>query len=155
MTTFTIPAGATGFTDFRASPLPLVDLKRLRAAWHTGARLADCRTGALIEQCYPESFHTVTMVDRHGTVLHVALCHMHYPLIAFVTDQPRWYTTEFVDPPKWASAYSAVGFETLSADVLLSPLDAVDTSQLTAADRSQIRHWRPPTVGATLFNRWD
>ena len=153
VTTFVIPAGSTGFRSRKAPPWPLVDLKHLRAAWHTGARLAGCKVGELVEQSYPEVYHTATMVGRDG--LHIILCHMHHPLVAFVAVRRDWYTTEFIDPPAWATAYSAVGFEPLDADLLLAPFDDADTSQLSAEDWRQIRYWRPPTLGAVLFNRWD
>jgi len=109
--------------------------------------------GELDEQRYPATFHTATIIDRHG--LHVILCHAHYPLLAFVSGRRDWYTTEFVDPPVWPGGYVAAGFTTLSAAVLLSPLGDVDTSLLSAEEWRQIRHWQPPTVGAALFNKWD
>lgn len=84
------------------------------------------------------------------------LCHVTYPFVAFISaDRGAWRITDFIDPPAWASAYSDAGFETMSAAILLAPLDAVDTSQLYPVEWRQVRHWKPPTVGALLFNRWD
>jgi hypothetical protein len=57
---------------------------------------------------------------------HGALFHTHHPLIAFVHERRSWYTDEFAD-----------------------------TSALTTAEREQIRHWRPNTVGEVLFDSWD
>lgn len=152
--TFRIPRGVTGFYNAKAAPLPCVDLKRLHGAWHFAARLAGGRTGEFIEQSYPEVFHTATIEGEQAPYAAI-LCHAHFPVVAFVSHRTTWYETEFVDPPTWAHAYSDYGFETLSADFLLSAPEAVDLSQLSASERGQIRSWKPPTLGAILFNRWD
>jgi hypothetical protein len=153
VTAFAIPPGATGFCSPSAAPLPLVDLKLVRSAWHSTAWLAQGQAGELDEQQYPATFHTATILHRHGQ--YVMLCHAHYPLLAFVSGVRDSYTTEFIDPPGLAGKYVRLGFTTLPADVLLSPLADVDTSAITAEEWRQIRYWRPPTVGAALFNRWD
>jgi hypothetical protein len=153
VTAFAIPAGATGFRRSTASPLPLVDLKLVRAAWHSAAWLTGGQPGELDEQRYPETFHTATIVRRDGQ--HVMLCHVHYPLLAFVSGVSDWYTTDFIDPPGLADQYVHAGFTALTAAVLLSPLAEVETSSLSADEWRQIRRWQPPTVGAVLFNRWD
>jgi hypothetical protein len=150
---FRVQRGATGFRDATADPLPEVDLKSFRTAWHAAARMADGQAGSFIERCYPQSFHTATITDHAGQ--HLLLCHAHYPLIAFVADRQYVYTVTFQEPPAWASAFTDVGFNVLSAELLLSPLNEADTSELSLAGQRQIRHWRPTSVGAALFNCWD
>jgi hypothetical protein len=153
VTAFAIPPGATGFRKSSTAPLPLVDLELVRAAWHAAAWLAGGRAGELDEQRYPATFHTATIVHRHGQ--HVMLCHAHYPLLAFVSGYCDWHTVEFIDPPGLADQYVGAGFATLTASVLLSPLADVDTSAILDEEWRQIRYWQPATVGAALFNRWD
>jgi len=143
----------TGFQGAKSAALPRVDLRSLRDAWHDAARHAGGRVAQFIEQGYPENFHTATIAGQDR--LHTVLCHAYYPRVAFVSDPATWYITEFIDPPAWASAFTDAGFQTISAAVLLSPLDAVDTSQLSAVECRQIRHWKPPTLAALLFNCWD
>ncbi|MEU1375084.1 hypothetical protein ABZ442_15650 [Streptomyces triculaminicus] len=106
-----------------------------------------------MEQEYPQNFHSATISDRDGP--HVALFHAHYPLIAFVRDRQYWYTDEFQAPPAWAPALTDFGFAVLGAMQLLSPLAESDISALSAAEWRQIKHWRPATLGAALFNSWD
>jgi hypothetical protein len=153
VTAFVVPRGATGFRSSKSAPLPLVDLKHLRAAWHAAAHLAAGRIGEFDEQSYPRTFHVAKVTGRDG--LNVILCHAHFPLVAFATGQHAYYTTEFTDPPNWASAFAAAGFDAMSAAALLSPLEDADTSDLLADDWRQIRRWRPATLGAALFNSWD
>lgn len=143
----------TGFRDRNDPPIPSTDARACRAAWHAVARAARGRVTDFAEQEYPQNFHSATLVDRDGT--HVALFHAHHPLIAFATDRCYEYTDEFEEPPPWAPALGDAGFSVLSGALLLSPLEESDTSALSDAEWEQIKHWRPKTLGATLFNSWD
>ncbi|MFJ9683960.1 hypothetical protein ACIRP2_39100 [Streptomyces sp. NPDC101194] len=151
--TFRLELGVTGFRDRGDPPLPSTDPRTCRAAWYAAARAAGGQVEDFTEQEYPQNFHSATISDRDGT--HIALFHAHYPLIAFVGDRRYWYTDEFQKPPTWATVLTDVGFAALSAAQLLSPLTESDTSALSATEWRQIKHWRPETLGATLFNSWD
>ncbi|MFF4403852.1 hypothetical protein [Streptomyces sp. NPDC001404] len=150
---FQLKHGATGFHDSSTPPLPQTDPTACRTAWHTAARTAHGHVHNLTEQQYPQNFHTGTINDRDGT--HVALFHAHYPLIAFVSDRRHCYTDEFQDPPAWAVTLTDFGFTILTASLLLSPPESADTTAMSAAEWEQIKHWRPETLGAMLFNSWD
>ncbi|MBO8202678.1 hypothetical protein JW613_31015 [Streptomyces smyrnaeus] len=145
--------GVTGFRDRGDPALPSTDPRTCRAAWYAAARAAGGQVEDFTEQEYPQNFHSATIGDRDGT--HVALFHAHYPLIAFVGDRRCWYTDEFQNPPTWSTVLTNVGFVVLSAAQLQSPLAESDTSALSATEWCQIKHWRPETLGATLFNSWD
>jgi hypothetical protein len=126
-----------------------------RAAWHAAAR-AGAAPGHVVDfarQQYPHNFHSGTIRDGDG--VHAALFHAQYPWVAFVAERWTWYAGEFEDPPAWAAILGDFGFMVLSAPVLLSPLTAADTTALSAAEWSQIEHWKPDTLGAALFNSWD
>ncbi|WP_245234529.1 hypothetical protein [Streptomyces flavochromogenes] len=144
--------GGTGFRDRTDPPLPRTDPRTCRAAWHAAARVAGGQVEDFTEQEYPQNFHSATINDRDGT--HIALFHAHHPLIAFVGDRRYRYSDEFRDAPTWATVLTDAGFAVLSAARLLSPLTESDTSALSAAEWRQIKHWRPETLGATLFNAW-
>lgn len=150
---FRLERGVTGFRDRRDPPVPSTDPKACRAAWYAASRAAHGRVEDFVEQEYPQNFHSATISDRDGP--HVALFHAHYPLIAFVRDRQYWYTDEFQAPPAWAPALTDFGFAVLGAMQLLSPLAESDISALSAAEWRQIKHWRPATLGAALFNSWD
>ncbi|RSS50372.1 hypothetical protein EF912_21895 [Streptomyces sp. WAC07061] len=145
--------GVTGFHDRGDPPLPTTDPRTCRSALYAAARAAGGQVEDFTEQEYPQNFHSATISDRDGE--HIALFHAHYPLIAFVGDRRYWYTDEFREPPPWVTALTNVGFVVLSAAQLLSPLTESDTSALSATECRQIKHWRPATLGATLFNSWD
>lgn len=49
--------------------------------------------------------------------------------MAFVSEPAARCITEFIGPPAWAIVYADAGFVTISAAVLLAPLDDVDTSR--------------------------
>ncbi|WAP55775.1 hypothetical protein [Streptomyces sp. S465] len=151
--TFRLERGVTGFRDWSDPPVPSTDPRACRAACYAAARAAGGQVEDFTEQEYPQNFHSATISDRNGA--HVALFHTHYPLIAFVGDRRFWYTDEFQEPPTWATVLREAGFVVLSAAQLLSPLAESDTSALSAAEWRQIKHWRPETLGATLFNLWD
>ncbi|MGW5001570.1 hypothetical protein ACWEP8_28310 [Streptomyces hydrogenans] len=151
--TFRLEPGVTGFCDRGDPPLRSTDPRTCRAAWYTAARAAGGQVEDFTEQQYPQNFHVATISDRDGA--HIALFHAHYPLIAFVGDRRYWYTDEYQEPPAWAPALTDSGFVVLSAAQLLSPLTESDTSALSATEQRQIKHWRPRTLGAALFNSWD
>lgn len=150
---FRLERGVTGFHGRNDPPPPDTDPKECRSAWYAAARSAKGEVGDFTEQEYPQSFHVATIDDRRGT--HIALFHAHYPLIAFVGDQLYVYRTEFIAPPAWATTLSRFGFLVLTATELLCPLEKADTSALAQAEWRQIRHWKPATLGAALFNSWD
>ncbi|MFJ5798762.1 hypothetical protein [Streptomyces decoyicus] len=151
--TLRLEKGVTGFRDGSDPPLPRTDPRACRVAWYAAARAAHGQVEDFTEQEYPQNFHSATISDREGT--HIALFHAHHPLIAFVGDRRYWYTSEFQEAPAWATVLGDVGFVVLSAARLLSPLAESDTCALSGAEWRQIRHWRPGTLGATLFNSWD
>lgn len=148
---FRLERGSTGF--FSGPTVPRVDPRACRTAWYAASRVARGRVGGFRGAEHAQSYHSATINDVDGR--HCALFHAYYPLIAFVDELRDWYTDEFREPPAWAVALDDFGFTVLSASVLLSPLSAVDTSALSAAEWHHISYWRPETVGAVLFNSWD
>ncbi|MFI6476833.1 hypothetical protein ACIBH1_02800 [Nonomuraea sp. NPDC050663] len=151
--TFRLARGSTGFGQAGDLPMPQIDVKLCRTAWHAAARAAGGRVGEFVERRYPRTFHSATLTDRGGA--HVALFHAGFALVAFVAEQRDWYTDEFRDPPSWAGVLDGFGLALLPASLLLAPLSEADTTGLSAAEWSQIAYWRPETLGATLFNAWD
>ena len=77
---FRLERGATGFYEPKDGPLPEIDSRALRAAWHSSARVGGGLVGEWIEQEYPRNYHTASLTVRD--VLHIVLCHVHLPLVA-------------------------------------------------------------------------
>ncbi|MFZ3471049.1 hypothetical protein ACODT3_21380 [Streptomyces sp. 4.24] len=153
-TAFPLPRGATGFRHVSEPPLPDTDPEDCRAAWQAAALAAGGRVEDFVEECYPQNFHSATLTDREGAA-HVALFHVHHPLVAFVDERRFGYTDEFEDPPPWAAPLTDAGFTVLSAAVLRSPFSEADTSALAETERSEIDYWQPETIGTAVFNMWD
>lgn len=85
-TGFPLPRGATGFRHVSEPPLPDTDPELCRTAWRAAARAAGGQVGDFVEECYPQNFHSSTLTDRDAGA-HVALFHVHHPLVAFVDER--------------------------------------------------------------------
>jgi hypothetical protein len=94
--------GGTGFFDPKDGPLPEVDARAYRAAWHAAARAAGGRVSNWTEQKYPRTYHTASLTARR--TLNCALCHACLPLVAFVSEPSYCHQWEFRDPPPWSPA---------------------------------------------------
>lgn len=150
---FRLERGATGFYDPKDGPLPEVDSRALRAAWHSSARAAGGVVVEWLDQKYPRNYHTASLTA--GGVLHVALCHAYLPLVAFVSEQSLCYQDEFRDPPTWSWPLAVSGFVVMSAEQLSTPLSEVDTAVLTDMEWREARFWGVTRLGGVLFNAWD
>ncbi|MEU2346310.1 hypothetical protein ABZ745_31530 [Streptomyces sp. NPDC013082] len=150
---FTLPRGATGFYRSEDGPLPETGLSAFRAALFAAARVAGGEVGEVKERAYPQTFHTATVVGREGE--NIALCHAHFPWVAFAKARQDWYTGGFLAPPPWAHAFANAGFTVLSSERLDTPLSDMDTSALTQSEWREIRFHGITTLGGILFNAWD
>ncbi|WP_235470792.1 hypothetical protein [Streptomyces platensis] len=151
---FGLEKGMTGFRDRHDRPLPGTDLTVCRTSWYAAARAArGGHVGDFWEREYPQNFHLATITDRDGR--HFLQFHAHWPLVAFAADRRYQYSDAFREPPDWSAVLADAGFVVLSVAQLHAPLAECDTSALSDAELRQIRHWRPKTQGALLFNAWD
>jgi hypothetical protein len=152
---FRLERGVTGFGDQKGPELPATDIRTFRAACYAAARAAEGSVDRITERTYPRNFHSAVFVTPNDP--YTILCQGYYPLIAFVHHGTGSWASPgvFMDPPTWAGVFADMGFTLMSRRLLDSPLSEVDTTALTAADWTQIRSWRPVSLGKTLFNSWD
>jgi len=155
MAVFRLERGATGFRHGKDQELPAVDIRMFRAGCHAAARVAGGTVELIVERTYPRNFHSAVIAAAAGRL--GILCHVHHPWIAFIEEGAGsgGYPGVFVDPPAWAGTFAEMNFTIMSRGLLDSPLSEVDTAALTTAEWSQIRSWRPASVGRALFNSWD
>jgi hypothetical protein len=143
--------GATGFWASNEEPLPLIDVRHLRGLCFQAARLAHARMGSWHEagRC---SFHTVSITGARTSDW--LLLHAHLPLVAFSAVAPRsgQPVAGFTEPPSWAGVFEAGGLGVLGPLTLDLRISAVDLGALSAAERAQVDHWQPQTLGDLLFN---
>ena len=150
-----LPPGATGFGPSGAQA-SLDDVHAFLTACHDAAR----RTcGTLIATRQPgvtPSFHTVVIRYEDQDV--AVLRHARLDLIALAHDpgSGSMLTGPFIDHfPLTETLSQTATCQILSAADLNSPLSDADPSELSAAERKQIRYWKPATLGELLFNYWD
>ncbi|KJK56661.1 hypothetical protein UK12_21355 [Saccharothrix sp. ST-888] len=149
-----VAKGATGFWTSGRRPLPETDLSAFRSACFAAARRVH---GQVADETGPAaaSFRSVGITED-GRVRGV-LCHVRLPYVAFVSGslRPGEPLPSFGDPPGWANRFTAVGLRVLGTTELLTPLGELDLSELAPAELTQVRYWRPESLGELLFNRWD
>ncbi|MFF7652609.1 hypothetical protein ACFZCY_22805 [Streptomyces sp. NPDC007983] len=150
---FPLQRGATGFFRPQDGPLPETDVRIFRATLHAAARAAGGRVGDVVEQTYPRTFHTASIIRRDDE--RVVLCHAHHSWIAFAEERRDWYEDGFASPPSWSDVFSASGFDVLTAEHLGTPLADLDRSGFSRADWHQISYFGITTLGGVLFNSWD
>lgn len=122
---------------------------------HDRAGPSRARLGEPVPAGVAAGFHSVTITE--GAVPYIVLCHAHLPVVSFADTPlvPRRPVSGFVDPPLWTGAFETAGLRMLSADELSTPMTQVDLSELSAAELTQIRYWRPRVLSDLLFNWWD
>ncbi|MEU4423078.1 hypothetical protein AB0F81_20835 [Actinoplanes sp. NPDC024001] len=152
---FRLEPGSTGFGAGREPELPRIDLRGFRTGCHLAARAAGGTLEGITERTYPGTFHAAVVTT--ATERFRILGHAHHPWVAVTEDGTgNWADPRvFVDPPAWTGVFGDLGFTVLSRAVLGAPLSDVDTSALRWPDWTQIRSWKPETVGRTIFNCWD
>ncbi|MGK4586212.1 hypothetical protein [Kitasatospora sp. HPMI-4] len=146
--------GATGFWSQRNEPLPKTDVALFRHACAEAARGSQARLGELVPAGM-STFHWLSISDQRE--VHVVLCHVHLPLVAFthVLPQPGQPVAGFVDARMWAGGFEGAGLRLLTVQELGTPMDQVDLRSLSKAELAQIRYWRPEVLSDLLFNWWD
>jgi hypothetical protein len=151
---FRVARGATGFASSE-SERSSVDIRLFRTGCYAASRAADGAVEHFVEREYPGSFHSA-VIATPAVRLRV-LCHATHPWVAFTEDGTSSWADPgvFVDPPPWTEVFADLGFALLRRKLLTMPLSETDTSELAKAEWRQIRFWRPPNVGRTLFNGWD
>ncbi|MCP9986382.1 hypothetical protein LUX01_06410 [Streptomyces sudanensis] len=146
--------GATGFCGPGGEPANETDLTLFRSACWEAARRIGGRVGEL-PPAGASSFHSAAITSRAEGL--VVLCHAHLPVVAFteLRPVPGQPLTRFVNPPPWADAFTAFGFRCLQVEDLSLPMSTVDVAELAEAELTQIRYWRPQSLGDLVFNWWD
>lgn len=150
---FTLPPGATGFSQPKPGPLPATGRQAFHTALYAAARAANGQVGEIEEHAYPRTFHTASVT--HNAAYFVILCHAHHPWIAFAQERRDWYADEFLDPPPWSHPFTGAGFVVLTNKQLVTALSEVDSSSLSQAEWRQMRYHSVTTLGGVLFNAWD
>lgn len=146
--------GATGFRDRGDEPLPTTDVVSFRRSCYEAAR--DVRA-SVVQLAFSEaaSFDAVTIGGCGWT--RAVLCHVNLPFVAVTNTSPvpGRPVSGFVDPPGWAGIFERIGLRALHAQELSVPMAKVNVSDLSRAELSQIRYWRPAVLSDVLFNWWD
>ena len=141
-------AGAQG-------PHRQAELRRFRTACFEAARRTGARVDSLDLPGVVRSFEAASITSPTGSV--VALHHTDRPIVAFTGTPPvaGRPVSDFMDSPPYADVFKAYGFQVLTPAVLNTPVAALDLTELTPIEPTDLRYWRPDVLGDVLFNWWD
>jgi hypothetical protein len=149
-----LPEGITGFFEGgRDATPPVVDPSSFVGACYAAARAESGRVERFEPAGVSRNYHRAILRMIHGPI--AVLCNAHFPIIAFAEasdDLPL----RFVEAEALASRIEEVmPCEIASRPSLEAHPDAESLANLRAAERDQIRYWRPPRLGEIIFNFWD
>ena len=155
-----LPPNISGFYCSK-SPEHKSDLQMFQKYSYTVASLTGSRiVSAELPAGYPMNYARITfrLSDSSHTNTKVAvLLNTIHPYMAFVSPMPgKAVNTCFIDALVLANVYHSFSqYEILSAAQAQTPLEPAHYQKLNKAELSQIRSWRPKTVGEVVFNDWD
>jgi hypothetical protein len=151
-----IPRHATGFWHATDAVRPTrIDVKQFRDACHQAARDTGRQVKSVDESVEYENFHRAVLTSTHPDRSITVLCNHFVPLLAITEPAPRYMCLLFAEAPDLADAFAHTPFRLLTPAELNAPLTDAHLTALPRVERDQIRHWRPETVGQTLYNYWD
>ncbi|MEO1331325.1 MAG: hypothetical protein AAFW46_16870 [Pseudomonadota bacterium] len=160
MPPFEIAPGITGFSHVSAPPLPETDPSDRRRAAHAAARALGGQVAEELEP--PMASYAAFRIERRerggsiGLALHRA--HRLAARIAWTPERPIAgdLLLAFEEPePALSAALDATLWTLPPRAALEATPDPAALAALPAWERAQIAHWRPETLGALIFNRWD
>ena len=149
-----LPRGITGFHRVgHDAPPPTVDPRTFARACHAAARAESGQIAKFEPAGVARNYHRATF--RHRAAAIAVLCNAHFPWIAFAEasdDLPLRFREA---TPLAARIQDAMACEVVSLSVLEAAPAAELLADLSAAEREQVRSWRPHRLGDLLFNVWD
>lgn len=151
-----LPRGITGFRDSGDPPLPMSDIRRFRGVCHTAARALGGRIGPEDGTRSATANYLRIVVEFADGSVAVLLNH-HHPIVA-ISAWPFAAGTDRVSIETTSLAgllQTSGGYLVLSPEVATMPLTAELCRRLAPAEMSQIKYWRPRSIGAVIFNDWD
>jgi hypothetical protein len=151
-----LPRHITGFwTVEEERPPTNVDGKLFQSACYAVARAADARVMAVDTDLNPGRNYLIATLQLLEHPLCV-LCNIHFPLIAFATEQDGFWEPDFVDKPELAHLFEQMSpFQVLESSLLEQQPEPDHLTQLSEAEISQICQWKPSRLGDIIFNCWD
>jgi hypothetical protein len=150
-----LPRGITGIRTPKDPPLPQSDFSRFKSDCYEIARSTGARVRAVTFPQGTNSFgYAILAFDEQSIAV---LLNAHYPLIAFPESfVPDQHPNAFVDHAALATAFKTLGAYTVpSRDELESSVSAEACQELSPAELSEVKYWRPRCIGEVIFNFWD
>ena len=144
--------GVTGFFGPRDLLIEPLDPGEFRTLVCTFARLQYGRVLALDEDLSARNFYAAQIAFRSRELC--LLLNVYAPYAA-LAPAPLEEPLRFLDwPEHWPAALPQ--YRCLSSADLTAPCPPEQAlTALSRAERDQVRHWDPQTMGELLFNFWD
>ncbi len=142
------------------APAPQLDNKAeiMRALFAIG-RASGLRVTGFQWSTYPMSFYWAT-VEGAAEEPRALLLATDAPIVALSATVPDYFNLRFIDHAAFDAAARAVAapFQRLTAAALDQPLTRADTEYLVGLGPhmvSNLKYWKPTSVGGVIFNWWD
>lgn len=149
--------GITGFWNASEAPLASADIPVFRGHCYEVARQIGARVVVDIKPNAQglSSFVVIVLETKSGVV--AVLLHSYHPVMAFAAPPiTAGMPLQFLDCPELANAFSNLGiYELALAAELERPLTPSDLSELSDAELTQVKYWKPRRIGDVAFNYWD
>ncbi len=150
--------GITGFHCREEDKPPNVNGEKYKSLCFSLARLIDEKVIAFTDPQYPTNFYKVKLSNDIYILLNA-----HYPYISFATFV-EYGKVVFINESTLYKAFSSSNYRVLTTTELNKPLRLFAKSgqviiengnNLNEAELSQIKQWRPKTIGEIIYNFWD
>ena len=149
-----ITAGITGFRQAHDDELTRVNYSAFRRLAYAFAQHMGATVQEVEKDGTARSYYAANVVSDQSRTL---LCNAYQPIISWSTNALHsHFDPHFIDLPQTHVVLASFSnFYTVSAEELNAPVSHQNLSTLNAVEQAQVAYWKPPTLGALIFNCWD
>ena len=145
-----LPKGITGFGDKTVPPLFPLDPSPFRTLCYAAARLHGGAVASFDTDLVGENFYWARLQIRNASFF--LLENGYHPWLA-LAEKMEWGQISFSDFP-YELPFTDPSFRLLTKKELHQPWQN-HVSRLGTAEITQIRYWKPATIGEIIFHFWD
>ena len=150
-----LKCGITGFHSVdRFHELPRVDFKDFKQMLGSVMSSMGYKPIEFKHSDSTHNFH-IGVFEKNREQLFI-ICNPVYPVVALTLDPEKVFGLDFISVPTVENAINQyTEYVVLTKEYLETPFSKYDTGELNDAEISQIKYWKPKTLGEVIFNWWD
>ena len=138
------------------APLPSVDLRAFRTAFHAIARAASATVIHNPRRNPSTECNFADALLQIGDDRVAVLLNCIYPLVAFAAESDLNGPPDFCDNATLSRAFADYPeFSVTSRSTLLQSVAPEMLAALAPAEIKQFNYWKPTRLGDVIFNYWD